>query len=398
LSVQSAGQEENNRVSVRKIAVLPGDGIGPEVVSQAVKVLKALEQLLGTQTFELEYGLIGGAATEKHGRPLPEETLRLAKSSDAILMGAVGHPMYDRLPADQRPEKGLLAIRRELKLFANLRPVKADAPLLDASPLKRSVVENIDFVVVRELTGGLYFGEPRYKIREEAVDTLRYQRSEIERIARLAFHLANSRRKHVVSVDKANVLASSQLWREVVNEVASRHPEVTVEHMYVDNAAMQLVTRPSQFDVILTENMFGDILSDEASVLLGSLGMLSSASIGTKNHALYEPAHGSAPDIAGQNKANPIATIRSMRLMLELTFGMAREASLIEQAISHVLHQGYRTADIADSPSARLIGTEEMGALIADTMLRLAGRPPMSTAPQQQSPATGLAAAAPPMA
>jgi 3-isopropylmalate dehydrogenase len=356
-------------MAVRKIAVLPGDGIGPEVVAQGIKVLKAFEQKFGA-SFELEYAPIGGAGIESDGVPLPEKTLKLAQEADAVFMGSVGDFKYDTLDPKLRPEQGLLQIRKAMELYANLRPVKAYRALLYASTLKPEVLDGIDIMVVRELTGGLYFGQPKGREADRAVDTMVYTRSEIERIARVAFELARKRRKSVCSVDKANVLATSQLWRDVVEQVAKDYPDVALSHMYVDNAAMQLILNPKQFDVLLTENTFGDILSDEASMLTGSLGMLSSASLGVGNKALYEPSHGSAPQLAGLDKANPIATLMSLAMMLDLSFGFTQEAAQIETAIVQVLESGVRTEDIAESQST-VVGTEEMGDRIASALLKL---------------------------
>ncbi|TLS33145.1 MULTISPECIES: 3-isopropylmalate dehydrogenase [Geobacillus] len=345
-----------------RIAVLPGDGIGKEVTSGAVEVLKAVGIRFGHE-FTFEYGLIGGAAIDEAGTPLPEETLRLCRESDAVLLGAVGGPKWDDNPPHLRPEKGLLAIRKQLDLYANLRPVVCYDSLVSASPLKPDLVQGVDFVIVRELTGGIYFGQPSGRVvengEEKAVDTLLYKKEEIERIVRMAFILARGRKKKVTSVDKANVLSSSRLWREVAEEVAKQFPDVTLEHMLVDNAAMQLIRAPKQFDVIVTENMFGDILSDEASMLSGSLGMLPSASLSASGPSLYEPVHGSAPDIAGMNKANPIAAILSAAMMLRLSFGLTAEAEAVEHAVWQVLDQGLRTADLAPS-GGRIVSTNEM--------------------------------------
>lgn len=348
-----------------KIAVLPGDGIGVEIVPEAVKVLEGIGKKYGHQ-FGFESALIGGAAIDETGIPLPEETLELCKKSDAVLLGAVGGPKWDTLPVHLRPEgAALLGLRKALGLYGNLRTVVLYQSLIDASTLKREVIDGVDILVIRELTGGLYFGEKKKEAIENgfrAYDTLVYTTEEIERIARLAFESAKKRRNKVTSVDKANVLESSRLWREVVIEVAKDYPEVELEHMYVDNAAMQLVRYPKQFDVIVTENMFGDILTDQASMLTGSIGMLASASIGGKV-ALYEPAHGSAPDIAGQKKANPIATILSAALMLRYSFNLEKEAQDIEAAVVKVLDKGYRTGDIMEQGKT-LVNTEEMGNLI----------------------------------
>jgi 3-isopropylmalate dehydrogenase len=341
-----------------KIVSLPGDGIGPEVVAQAVLVIECLADEFNHTLF-MEEHLIGGAALEKFGVPLPDETLQACQQSAAVLLGAVGAPSYDHHPPPLKPEAALLRLRRELGAFANLRPAIVYKPLLAASALKREVVEETDILIVRELTGGLYFGTPRGIEGEEAFNTMRYTRVEIERIARVAFEAAKKRRGKVTSVDKANVLECSQLWRRVVTAVAHEYPEVQLESMYVDNCAMQLIARPRHFDVILTENLFGDILSDEAAMLTGSIGLLPSASIGG-SVGIYEPVHGSAPDIAGQNKANPLATIASAALMFRYAFGLEKEARAIEQAIETVLDQGHRTADIYRS-DGHLVGTEEMG-------------------------------------
>ncbi|MED3647763.1 3-isopropylmalate dehydrogenase [Halalkalibacterium halodurans] len=334
----------------KQIAVLPGDGIGPEVTDAAREVLQAVADRFG-HTFSYKKALLGGCAIDEVGTPLPEETLDVCRHADGILLGAVGGPKWDTLPGHLRPEKGLLGLRKGLNLFANLRPVTVYDSLSDASTLKNDVIDGVDLLIVRELTGGLYFGEPRERRgegeTEEVVDTLLYTRGEMRRIIRKAFELAMVRNKHVTSVDKANVLESSRMWREVANEVAQEFPEVTLEHMLVDNAAMQLIRRPKQFDVLVTENLFGDILSDEASMVTGSLGMLPSASLTSDGPGLYEPIHGSAPDIAGKGVANPLATIASCAMMLKYSFGLHEEAKTIEDAIEAVLKQGYRTADIA---------------------------------------------------
>jgi 3-isopropylmalate dehydrogenase len=344
-----------------KIAVLPGDGIGPEIIDSALKVLDVVAKKYGL-TFEYKFGLVGGAAIDETGDPLPQETLKICKESDAVLFGAVGGEKWDNLPTDKRPEKGLLRIRKELELFANIRPAKAYEPLLDASPLKPEIIKGVDLVVLRELTGDVYFGEPRGReIRNgERVgyNTMIYYEHEVKRIAKLAFELARNRRKKVTSVDKANVLEVSGLWREVVNEVYADYADVELEHMYVDNCAMQLIRRPKDFDVIVTGNIFGDIISDEAGALTGSLGMLPSASIGER-YAFYEPIHGSAPDIAGKGIANPIATILSAAMMLEITCKVPEAARDIERAIEKVLEDGYRTGDIW-SPGTKRVNTAEM--------------------------------------
>lgn len=350
-----------------KIAVLPGDGIGVEIIPEAVKVLKAVGETYG-HSFQFEEALVGGAAYDATGVPLPEETLKLCQNSHAVLLGAIGGPKYDNLPTHLRPELGaLLPLRKELGLYANLRPAYLFEELKQASTLKPEVVEGINILVVRELTGGIYFGEKRReKIPggERAVDVCEYTTGEIERIGRWAFTAARRRRKHLVSVDKANVLETSRLWRAVMNELAKDYPDVTLEHMLVDNCAMQLIRNPGQFDVIVTENMFGDILTDEASMLTGSIGMLPSASIGGQV-GLYEPSHGSAPDIAGQKKANPLATILSAAMMLEYSFDLVREARAVEAAVREVLREGYRTPDIYE-PGTKLVNTVEMGDLVAE--------------------------------
>jgi 3-isopropylmalate dehydrogenase len=362
---------EGNSMGSYRIAVLPGDGIGKEVTRGAVEILKTIETRFGHQ-FEFEFGLIGGTAIDQKGTPLPDETLAICRESDAILLGAVGGPKWDRNPAHLRPEKGLLQIRKEMNLFANLRPVKFYDSLIDSSPLKKEVIQGVDLLIVRELTGGLYFGKPSGRMvengEEKVVDTLLYKKEEIKRIVKAAFELARKRKKKVTSVDKANVLESSRMWREIAEEVAQEFPDVTLEHMLVDNAAMQLIRSPQQFDVIVTENMFGDILSDEASMLSGSLGMLPSASLSTSGPSLYEPIHGSAPDIAGQNKANPIATILSAAMMLRLSFGLSVEADAIEKAVQQVLAAGLRTADIAQK-GQRVVSTDEMVNEIKATIL-----------------------------
>lgn len=333
-----------------KIAVLPGDGIGQEIIPQGVRVLDAISKKYGHQ-FSYTEGLIGGAAIDVEGHPLPSKTIELCKSSDAVLLGAVGGPKWDNLPVELRPEAGaLLGLRKGLGLYANIRPCHLFESLADASTLKREVIKGVDCVVIRELTGGLYFGEKKREktlTGEIASDNLVYTTEEIERIITLAFETARNRKKKVCSVDKHNILESSRLWRDVAEQVGKRYPDVELSNMYVDNCAMQLIRNPRQFDVIVTENMFGDILTDEASMLTGSIGMLPSASIGG-NVALFEPSHGSAPDIAGQNKANPLATILSVAMMLEYSFHLIEEAREIEQAVVQVLDQGYRTGDIME--------------------------------------------------
>ncbi|ARI77977.1 3-isopropylmalate dehydrogenase [Halobacillus mangrovi] len=343
----------------KHIVLLPGDGIGPEVTKAAKRVLEAVAERY-QHTFTFESQDIGGAAIDQQGSPLPENTVEACKKADAVFLGAVGGPKWDQLPGHMRPEKGLLGIRKQLGLFANLRPVKAYQQLLHASPLKPEVVAGSDLLIVRELTGGLYFGEPseRRKNGKEVVDTLAYQKEEIERIVEKGFESARLRRKHLTSVDKANVLESSRMWREVVEEKKKDYPDVTVEHMLVDAAAMKLVTNPSAFDVIVTENMFGDILSDEASVLTGSLGMLPSASVRSDGVGLYEPVHGSAPDIAGENKANPLAAILSTAMMLKHSFQMEEEAEEIEKAVADVLQARYHTADLQITNGVQVSGSE----------------------------------------
>src|SRR5437764_4771902 len=356
-----------------RIAVLPGDGIGQEVTPEAVRVLKAVGKGAGVG-FEFEQALVGGAAIDATGSPLAPGALELCRASHAILFGAVGGPKWDDVPHEKRPERGLLALRKELDLYANLRPATCFPMLVDASPLKRSVVEGTDLMVIRELTGGLYFGEPRGVERfadggARAVNTMAYTSREIERIARTGFEVARKRRKRLTSVDKANVLVVSQLWREVVARVGKDYPDVTLEHVLVDNCAMALVHKPTQFDTIVTENTFGDILSDEAAILAGSMGMLPSASLGALAGAgvgpvgLYEPVHGTAPDIAGQGIANPIAAILSSAMLLRYSLNMVREADRVEAAVRRVLEAGHRTRDIA-SAGDRIVGTKDMGELI----------------------------------
>ena len=357
-----------------KIALIPGDGIGPEIVREAKKVLDKVCEKYG-HSFSYSEVLLGGASIDVHGVPLTDEAIATAKSSDAVLMGSIGgdaktSPWY-KLEPSKRPEAGLLAIRKALNLFANLRPAYLYNELRKACPLRDEIIgDGFDMIIVRELTGGLYFGE-RQTIEEngvkKAIDTLSYNENEIRRIAIKAFEIARKRRNKVTSVDKANVLDSSRLWRKVVEEVAKDYPDVTLEHMLVDNCAMQLVRDPKQFDVILTENMFGDILSDEAAMISGSLGMLASASLNDTKFGMYEPSHGSAPDIAGQDKANPIATILSASMLLRFSFDMDKEADAIDNAVKKVLEAGYRTGDIM-SDGCKLVGTREMGDLIADAI------------------------------
>lgn len=351
-----------------KICVLPGDGIGPEITQQAVRVIDALE--LG---FEMEEGLLGGCAVDATGKPYPEATSRLAREADAILLGAVGGPQWDSLSREQRPERGLLGIRKELGLFANLRPAILYPELANASSLKPEIVAGLDILIVRELTGDIYFGQPRGIEQRDGerfgFNTMHYTESEIRRIGRVAFDAARKRNKRVCSVDKMNVLEATQLWRDVMIELAPEYPDVELSHMLVDNAAMQLVRAPKQFDVMVTGNMFGDILSDEASMLTGSIGMLPSASLDANNKGLYEPSHGSAPDIAGQGVANPLATILSVAMMLRYTFGLEDAAQRVEQAVKRVLEQGYRTGDIFE-PGMNKVGTMQMGDAVLAALLK----------------------------
>lgn len=354
-----------------KICVMPGDGIGPEIMEQGVKVLKVIGEKFGHK-FETTEALIGGVAIDATGVPLPDETVKACKESDAVLLGAVGGPKWDTIDPAIRPEKGLLGIRKELSLFANLRPAALFPQLKDACFLRPDIVEKgIDIMVVRELTGGIYFGEPRGTKEENGermgYNTMVYYEHEVKRIAKVAFEAAQKRSKRLCSVDKANVLDVSRVWREIVIEVSEEYPDVELTHMYVDNAAMQLVRDPSQFDVIVTGNLFGDILSDEASVITGSIGMLPSASLGASNPGLYEPIHGSAPDIAGENKANPLATILSIAMMLRYSFDMVEEADCIEAAVEKTLSAGLRTGDIMDK-DGKLVGCTEMGESVIKNM------------------------------
>ena len=353
-----------------KLAVIPGDGIGPDVVEQTLLVLDKVGEKFG-HTFQYHKVLAGGCAIDATGGCLPQETIDVCKASDAVLLGAVGGWKWDTLPGDQRPERALLGLRKALGLFANLRPALLFEQLADASPLKPEILAGgLDIVVVRELNGGIYFGEKGVKdtdLGPAAYDIEQYAEEEVRRIAKVAFDMAMKRSKHVTSVDKANVLESSRLWRRVVTEVAKDYPEVTLDHLYVDNAAMQLVRNPRQFDVIVTSNIFGDILSDEASQITGSIGMLPSASLAQGNFGMYEPVHGSAPDIAGQDKANPMATILSAAMMLRYTFGLGQEADAIENAVKSVLDQGYRTPDLF-AGEGTLVGTAEMGRRIAEAI------------------------------
>ncbi len=367
------------------ILLLPGDGIGVEVTREAAKVLREVALLFG-HTLSLSEGLLGGIAIKQTGDPFPEETRRLAAEADATLMGAVGLPEFDNAPPDKRPERGLLGIRQALEVYSNLRPVRSYRALLDSSPLKNELVDGTDMIIVRELTGGLYYGTPRgisgTGADERAVNTMVYTRPEIERIAHMAFQLAGKRKKKVTSVDKSNVLENSQLWRRVVSELASQYPAIELDHMLVDNCAMQLVLNPKRFDVVLTENMFGDILSDEGAVLAGSIGMLPSASIGPRRPSgawvgLYEPVHGSAPDIAGQNKANPLGAIGSVAAMFEYSFGLSQEAQAVYGAVEEVLDSGRVTADLR--PAGKPASTSEVGDAVSKA---LASRMPAASRAQ----------------
>ena len=348
----------------KKITVLPGDGIGPEVVAAAIRVLHAIGKRYN-HDFQLGYAAIGGAAIDQFNNPLPEETIEMCKQSDAILLGAVGGPKWDNNSPELRPEKGLLRIRKTFDLFANLRPVKAFPSLLNASPLKREVAENVDLMIVRELTGGIYFGE-KQRTETEASDLNIYTRSEIKRIVDNAFEMARLRRGKLCSVDKANVLETSRLWRAVVDEKKEQNPDIEVEHNLVDSVAMKLITNPGHYDVVVTDNMFGDILSDEASVITGSLGVLPSASIRGDNFGLYEPVHGSAPEIAGLGIANPAATILSVAMMLQYSFGMKEEAAEIERAVNAVFEDGHFTADLAKNNETALSTDEWTDKVIAE--------------------------------
>ena len=353
------------------IALLRGDGIGPEIVDSAVEVLNKTAEKFG-HTFNFTPYLIGGAAIDATGKPLPDETVEGCLASDSVLLGAVGGPKWDNLPGDQRPEKALLGIRAALGLFTNLRPAKLYKALKDSCPLRPDIVETgFDLMMVRELTGGIYFGERgrrEGKYGEEAYDTECYSKMEIERIAKVAFETARKRNKNVISIDKANVLESSRLWRATVHEIAKDYPDVTCTDMLVDNAAMQLVKNPAQFDVVVTSNMFGDILSDESSQITGSIGMLPSASLGSTKRGMYEPIHGSAPDIAGQNKANPIATILSASMMLRYSFDLDKEADTIDAAVDKFLEMGYRTADLAGNTGVKPLSTTEVTAKILELL------------------------------
>ena len=354
-----------------RITTLPGDGIGPEVTAEAVRALKSVADVCGYH-FEFDERLIGGSAVVAAGNPLPDDTLKACLESDAVLLGAVGGPAFDRLEPALRPEAGLLRLRQSLGCFANLRPATASPALAACSPLRAEVREGADVLIVRELLGGLYFGQPRGINDTEAYNTMRYSEPEIERIAHVAFQEARNRRKKVTSVDKANVLETSRLWRAVVTRVSQQYRDVTLEHAYVDSFAMQLITTPSRYDVVLTENLFGDILSDEAAVISGSLGLLASASIGGKV-GLYEPIHGSAPDLAGQNVANPIGAITSAAMLLRYSAKLTSEANGIDEAVSRVIAEGYRTADLIQDPAARKHAhtTKQVGARVADCVAEL---------------------------
>ncbi len=351
-------------MSVKKIAVLPGDGIGPEVIKEAIKVLDRVSGIFGIE-LSYKYADVGGAALDNHGEPLPEYTVKTCEDSDAVLFGSVGGPKWEKLPAEKQPERGaLLPLRKHFNLYANLRPAIIFKELKEASPLKSEIIgDGFDVLIIRELTGGIYFGQPKYKDNEKGYDTLIYTRPEIVRITKVAFETAMKRNKKVTSIDKANVLSTSLLWREVVEEVAKGYPEVALNHLYVDNASMQLVRDPHQFDVMLCDNMFGDILSDEASMITGSIGMLPSASLSDGSFGLYEPSGGSAPDIAGKGIANPIAQILSGAMMLKYSFGLNDAYTMIFKAIEKALEQGYRTGDIMSS-GKKQIGTKEMGDII----------------------------------
>ncbi|KFO68350.1 3-isopropylmalate dehydrogenase [Smithella sp. SCADC] len=356
-----------------KIAVFAGDGIGPEIMKEALKILKIISDKKKIK-LQLGEGLVGGCAYDRFGVPLPDPSLALARKSDAVLLGAVGGPKWESLDYSVRPERALMGLRRELDIFANLRPIVVFDELLDASPLKKNIVRGIDIMIIRELTGDVYFGKPRgvkkgKDGKRRGVNTMAYSEDEIRRIAIRAFEIARARKKNLFSVDKANILESTELWRDVVTEVGRSYSDITLKHMYVDNCALQLIRNPAQFDVIVTTNLFGDILSDEAAMLTGSIGMLPSASLGDKT-ALYEPIHGSAPDIAGKNIANPLATILSVALMLRYSLSLPREADLIEEAVGETLKAGFRTRDIYQK-NKKLVGTEEMGNVVAKKLCKL---------------------------
>lgn len=352
-----------------RVAVLPGDGIGPEVVAQGVEVLRRAAAMAEIGV-ELTSGIVGGRAIDETGNPLPDATLQLCRDSDGILFGAVGGPKWDQAPSDIRPERGLLRLRQALDLFANLRPARLFSALADASPLKHEVVDGLDIVILRELTGDIYYGEPRgidaFEGGQRSINTMVYTTREIERIVRLGFEIARQRNRHLTSVDKANVLETSRLWRQTADQIAKDYPDVTLEHLYVDNAAMQLVRAPRQFDVIVTGNLFGDILSDEAAMLTGSIGMAASASL-SQRMGLFEPVHGSAPDIAGKDWANPLATILSVAMLFRYALKLEEVAQHIEAAVEDVLAQGYRTRDI-QAPGTTVVGTTDMGQLVLQAL------------------------------
>jgi 3-isopropylmalate dehydrogenase len=347
-----------------RVAVLPGDGVGPEVTAEALKVLRAVGARFGLR-FAFEEAPIGGVAVDRHGSPLPGATLECCRAADAVLLGAVGGPRWDGLPGAQRPEHGLLRLRQALGVYANLRPVRVLAPLVEQLPLRPEVAAGVDLLIVRELTGGLYFGEPRGRFADEAVDTLRYRRIEVQRVVRVALAAARARGRRLTSVDKANVLETSRLWREVVEEEARAAPEVVVEHMLVDTCAMQLVRAPRRFDVVVTENMFGDILSDEAGAVAGSMGLLPSASVGDRAPFLYEPVHGSAPDIAGRGRANPAGAILSAALLLRYSLGRPEAAAVVEQAVERVIADGLRTPDLGGGATTAQFGDAVAAAVAA---------------------------------
>ena len=363
-------RDEKEKEMAHKVAVFAGDGIGPEVMGEATEVLKIVGSRYGID-FSFEPALAGGCSIDEHGEALTDSALRVAKESDAVLLGAVGGPKWDDPKASVRPEQAILGLRKELELFANLRPVQVNRHLLHASTLKPEVLDGVDLMVVRELTGGVYYGKPSERRTgasgREAVDTIFYTEGEVERLMRASFELARKRRKKLTSVDKANIMASSRMWREVANEVAQDYPDVEYEDVLVDAMSMHLIRRPADFDVIAAENMFGDILTDEASMLAGSMGLLPSASLGEGQRGLYEPIHGTAPDIAGQDKANPLAMILSTALMLRLSFGQEEAAQAIEDAVDQVLGSGYRTPDIAQ-PECHLVGCKEMGQLVRERL------------------------------
>ena len=360
---------------VFKIALLPGDGIGPDVVNEAVKVLDAIEKISDVK-FNYEKALIGGASIEEHGLPIIDSVLEVAKNSDAVFLGAIGDFCYDNLDPAIRPEVALLKLRKELGNFTNLRPTKVYDELIENSPLRPEKVKGVDIMIIRELIGGIYFGEPKGRVHDSngtrAFNTMIYSAQEIHRIAKIGFEIARGRNKKLCSVDKANVLAVSQLWREIMIDVSKDYPDVELSHLYVDNAAMQLILNPQMFDTIVTENLFGDILSDEAAMLTGSIGMLPSACLGGEGPGMYEPVHGSAPDLKGKDAVNPIATILSAALMLKYSFNMHKEFNIIDNAVKETLKEGYRTVDIATTPDAKKVGTRQMGDLITQKVLESA--------------------------